>query len=642
MRMTWGLDGPEKHFSIVSPHQPVSRKRPLAVAAVVALMMVWPLASEAEAQVLGTAESFAVLGGQTVTNTGSSVITGNVGVSPGSAVTGFPPGIVIGGTIHAADAVAAQAQSDLTTAYNSLQALPFDVNLTGQDLGGLFLMPGVYNFDTSAQLTGVLTLDGAGNSASRFVFQIGSTLTTASNSAVLLINGANANNVFWVVGSSATLGTNTVFAGNILALTSITLNTGASITCGRALARNGSVTLDSNTITLCTGGVGGGGGDDGTDIGLDTLFGEGISGLQETAFGASRLFGSAMLAQAAFFGQGAGPQQPGQPEKYQPLKLGPSDSEPGPVGFFGDEGYQPRTWRLWATGLGSGGSLDGNAGAANIDMQTGGVAAGLDYRINSSTLVGVAGGYTNSDLSVDALQTEATVDGAHVGLYGVKWLRNVYLAGIAEYARFYNETDRVIDWIVDERAKGNFNSDEFGGRVEAGWRQYYQNSAVTPFVGFDAVHLSSEAFSENSIGTGGVPGILGLTFDSHSANSFVSSVGIQFDTWIALRNDRTLRPFVRVAWRHEFETERAVDSFLTASPGASFVTRGASAAEDAARVDAGVHLDVSERIGLFALFEGEFSDRGQSYAGLGGLDADSASAVQGQAYAGRVGMKVAW
>ena len=207
MRLTRGFYGPREREPLTRRVRSEYARKPFATAAVVALITIWPLVSEAEAQVLGTAESFAVLGGETVTNTGSSVITGNVGVSPGSAVTGFPPGIVIGGTIHAADAVTAQAQADLTTAYNSLDALPVTDDLTGDDLGGMFLMPGVYNFDTSAQLTGVLTLDGAGNSASTFVFQIGSTLTTASNSAVLLINGANANNVFWVVGSSATLGT---------------------------------------------------------------------------------------------------------------------------------------------------------------------------------------------------------------------------------------------------------------------------------------------------------------------------------------------------------------------------------------------------------------------------------------------------
>ena len=160
MKMTWGLDWPEQYFSTFSPPRRVSRKRPLAVAAVAALLTALPLASEAEAQVLGTAESFAVLGGQTVTNTGSSVIRGDVGVSPGGAITGFPPGVVVAGTFHRADAVAAQAQSHLTTAYNTLQDLPFDENKTGQNLGGLFLMPGVYRFDSSALLTGVLTLDG--------------------------------------------------------------------------------------------------------------------------------------------------------------------------------------------------------------------------------------------------------------------------------------------------------------------------------------------------------------------------------------------------------------------------------------------------------------------------------------------------
>lgn len=207
-------------------------------------------ASAAQAQVapsLGTAESFAVLGGSTVTNTGPSVITGNLGVSPGSAVTGFPPGTVIGGTIHAADALALSAQGAVTTAFNNLAGQSCTADLTGQDLGGLTLTPGVYCFSSSAGLTGTLTLNAQGNANAVFIFRIGSTLTTASNSVVALINGASPCNVFWQVGSSATLGTTTTFTGNILALTSISLTTGARIV-GRALARNGAVTLDTNTV----------------------------------------------------------------------------------------------------------------------------------------------------------------------------------------------------------------------------------------------------------------------------------------------------------------------------------------------------------------------------------------------------------
>ena len=198
---------------------------------------------------LGTAQSFAVLGGSTVTNTGSSVITGDLGVSPGSAATGFPPGVVVSGTIHRADATAAAAESDLTNAYNNISGQACTQDLTGQDLGGKILTAGVYCFSASAQLTGTLTLNAQGNAGAVFIFKIGSTLTTASGSSVVISNGGSACNVFWQVGSSATLGTTSSFSGNILALTSITLTTGASVT-GRALARNGAVTLDSDSVTV--------------------------------------------------------------------------------------------------------------------------------------------------------------------------------------------------------------------------------------------------------------------------------------------------------------------------------------------------------------------------------------------------------
>jgi type VI secretion system secreted protein VgrG len=204
---------------------------------------------------LGTAQSFTVLGGSAVTNTGSTVVTGNVGVSPGSSVSGFPPGVVVGGSIHAADATAASAQAGVTNAYNIAAGLPCGTNLTGLDLGGMTLTPGVYCFDSSAQLTGILTLNMQGNPNAQFVFQIGSTLTTASTSSVVTTNNAGANcvpNVYWQVGSSATLGTGTQFQGNILALTSITLTTSANVG-GRLLARNGAVTLDTNTVTSCAG-----------------------------------------------------------------------------------------------------------------------------------------------------------------------------------------------------------------------------------------------------------------------------------------------------------------------------------------------------------------------------------------------------
>ncbi|HEX8600406.1 MAG TPA: ice-binding family protein [Chloroflexia bacterium] len=211
------------------------------------LTLAVPVRAIATSPDLGTAGSFGVLAGSAITNTGPTTVDGDVGVSPGTSVTGFPPGIATG-TIHTGDAVAAQAQSDASTAYSDAAGQACDFNLTGQNLGGLTLSPGVYCFDSSAQLTGQLTLDGSASGV--FVFKIGSTLTTASNADVSLINGAQPCNVFWQVGSSATLGTNTAFAGNILALTSIILNTGAS-TEGGLYARNGAVTLDTNDIQAC-------------------------------------------------------------------------------------------------------------------------------------------------------------------------------------------------------------------------------------------------------------------------------------------------------------------------------------------------------------------------------------------------------
>lgn len=200
------------------------------------------------ASLLGFADSFAVLGSSTVTNTGSSVVTGDLGVNPGSAITGFPPGIV-NGTIYGPGGLSLQAWNDATSAWTGLQNMPFTINLTGQDLGNRTLTSGIYHFDSSAQLTGPLTLDAQGLNNAFWNFQIGSTLTTASSSSVALINPGSNNGVFWQVGSSATLGTGTSFLGNILADQSVTLTTNADIVCGRTFALNGAVTLDTNDIS---------------------------------------------------------------------------------------------------------------------------------------------------------------------------------------------------------------------------------------------------------------------------------------------------------------------------------------------------------------------------------------------------------
>ena len=209
-----------------------------------------PMNADGASISLGSAGNFAVLGATTVTNTGPSLITGDLGISPnaGTSITGFPPGIVIG-TVHENNSVAIQAQEDASSAFDQLGDAVVTQNLTGTNLGGMTLTPGVYSFDSSAMLTGNLTLDSENDPAALFIFQITSAFTAANDAAVIGINGTGASQVFFQVGSSATLGTGSRFLGTIIANESNTLQTGATVE-GRVISMTGAVTLDSNIIAI--------------------------------------------------------------------------------------------------------------------------------------------------------------------------------------------------------------------------------------------------------------------------------------------------------------------------------------------------------------------------------------------------------
>ncbi len=197
---------------------------------------------------LGTAATFAVLAASTVTNSGPTIVTGDLGTSPGTAITGFGPGTVVGGSIHAGDPTSAQAQADLTVAYNNAAGRPNALAIPA-DIGGTTIFPGTYVAPVSLGITGTVTLDGQNNPNAVFIFQMASTLTTATGSQVLLINQANPCNVFWESGSSATINGGSIFDGTVLAQASISVGTGATVN-GRLLARTGAVSLLSNTVTV--------------------------------------------------------------------------------------------------------------------------------------------------------------------------------------------------------------------------------------------------------------------------------------------------------------------------------------------------------------------------------------------------------
>jgi hypothetical protein len=220
------------------------RRTVISLSLVVLFILLWPASALAATNPgLATAGNFAVLSGAGMTNTGPSWITGAIGASS-AGITGFPPGTA--GPQHVGDSAYTVAETDLVAAYNNATQ-PTTTDYTGVNLGGLTLGPGVYNQTTAPTLTGTLTLDGGGSSTGVWIFRAGSTLVTASGARVVLINGAQPCDIFWQVASSATLGTSTTFVGNIMAVASIQMQTGATLN-GRALARTAAVTLDTNRI----------------------------------------------------------------------------------------------------------------------------------------------------------------------------------------------------------------------------------------------------------------------------------------------------------------------------------------------------------------------------------------------------------
>ena len=608
--------------------------------------------SHAQSPSLGTAGSFGVLAGTTVTNTITpTVITGNVGVSPSSAVTGFPPGTVVGGTIHAGDAVALQAQSDNTIAYLNLAGRPVTANLTGQDLGGKTLVAGVYGYTSSAQLTGTLTLDGQGNPNSVFIIKIASGLTTASNSRINLINGAQGGNVFFQVGASATLGTTTSFVGDILALTSITLNTNASIICGAALARNGQVALDNNTITICQTVAASASSvlpssatsnQRAVANSIDTFIRNG--GAVPPAFASLLSFLSPSQLQSAFTqlsGEVAtGPAQAGTQamNSFLSLVTNPfADNRP----FAPNRPVSPmyvkavpraaawnpdaRLWGVWAAAYGGQTNANGDAlgvGSHDRSVSDVGFATGLDYRVTPNTVAGFAlsGGATRYGLSEGLGRGRS--DMFQAAIYSTTRVDAAYVSAAIAYGFHQFNTDRFVTVAGTDHLAADFAANDIGGRLEGGYRFAIPSMGwpgqygLTPYAAVQVQSFRTPSYSETALSGASV---FALSYNARTITTTRTELGTWLDWSMPINYDTTFTLRGRAAWAHDEWSAPNITAGFQALPGSIFVVRGAAPATDLALVSAGAEIGFRNGFSVGARFDGEFAENSTKYSGMGRL-----------------------
>lgn len=615
---------------------------------------------------------FAVLAGQSVTNTGPTTIIGDIGIYPGSTFTGQGSVSQTGAT-YLGNAVATRIQADLTTLYNVLAGRPTSAggNLTGQELGGLTLAPGVYNFDTSAGLSAnqTLVLDGGNNPDAVFIFNIGSTLTVGSGADIQLINGADGANVFYRVGSSATINTSADIVGQIVALTSISLLTAAQLNCGAALARNGSVTLDTNTIEICDiSGVsfvdavddeddGGGGGDDDTSgptenelavaEALDDFVENGgvlplgfaVLALSltadELADALSQLSGEVATAPApssfqamdSFLDLVLGsrnnpavvmapptpfPDAPAERATVSVLGYGPvpaaADRTPA---AFASTVADPRPWDVWVAAFGGYGKTDGDdwTGTHTREADEYGLAAGVDYQLTPDTTVGLAIGTSRGSFDLSDDLGEGGSDMFQVALTGRTQYEAAYLLGAVAYG--YNDvwTDRTVTIAGTDRFTADYTAHSYAAALEAG----YQVGWITPFAGVRAQAFVSPDYSEQTVA--GVS-TFALDYDSRTATSLRSELGATVQWSTELTNAALLDLTLRGAWVHEFAGDNDVDaSFQFLGDGSEFTVWGATASRDSVVLSAAAELSNLGAFYVGASVDGRVASNAYAYGG---------------------------
>lgn len=353
----------------------------------------------------------------------------------------------------------------------------------------------------------------------------------------------------------------------------------------------------------------------------DQLSGAGTAASQDAAFNAGDLFSAAMLQQAMAWlsGSNGGFGVTFGGLGYAAAGQSKFADRPGADAFAAMRPSEGR-WRVWGAGFGATRTIDGQWGTADQRINAAGGLFGVDRQIAPDLLIGGAVGASSSRFSASSLSTSGKSDAAHLGVYVLKTFGAAYLAGALHYAHANNDTDRTISGIgITEQAKGNFDSDQFGGRLELGCRYAMKSVTLTPFAAIAPTTLWQQGYSESSTASTGAPGILGLTYQSHRVSSFPTFLGLQVDGRFAFADGTTLSPFVRASWLHEFDTTRSITASFINIPGGSFTAEGASAAANALRLEGGTTLALTERASLFASVTSELSSRSSSFAGMGGL-----------------------
>ncbi len=602
-------------------------------------------------------DSFAVLAGSTVTNTGSSIINGNIGVSPGTAVTGFPPGIVLPPfATYSTGAVPANAQIELGIDFTTYDNTAVTTDLSGQNLGGLELIAGVYGFDSSAGLTGTLTLDAQGDPNAIFIINVGSTLTTASNSAVALINGAQGRNVFFVVGSSATLGTGTDFAGQILALTSITLNTGADIACGSAWARNGAVTLDTNRISICALGsaefgdlIGPGATPEQEAIAaaLDAFVASGGTlprGFQELlAFlspeeitaALAELSGelgtavapAGILAMNSFFSNvfnrlddRTPPVAPPQDNTVRALGYAPTPSSPAlaaATDVFAAGWSDPRLWNVWGSVYGDRVETTGDS-SADRTVEAFGIAAGIDYRVSADTVLGFALAGGGTDFELDDGFGAGSSELIQLALYSRTYFDAAYVATAVGYGWSDVSTERTVTANGADTFQSSFAAHNFAGQIEVGYRFDFHGltgpetaSWATPYGSAQVQLFHTPSYSEEVVS--GSPDFA-LRYDDNDTLFVQTELGFRFGHVIPL-DDMTLVLRSKIAWSHSEASGEGLDAGFQSIPGSAFEVNGAELGGDALLLSVGAEVELGSGASVLGLFDTRLSEDSTGYSG---------------------------